>query len=114
MYYRVDSTGKELKTFRIPNQPFGINFWEVLPNDHVMIVTMMNQPGSKIIEFDADGKQVWEASVQVAATPTRLPNGNTLVPTHNFTRIVELDRNGKVRSEMKDLAGYQMFRVSRR
>jgi hypothetical protein len=114
LYYRVDSTGKELKQFRIPNQPFGINFWEVLPNDHVMIVTQLNQPQCKIIELDPDGKQVWEANVQACATPTRLPNGNTLVPANNFTRIVELDRNGKVRSEMKDLTGYQMVRVSRR
>jgi HEAT repeat protein len=114
-YTRIDSTGKELKVVHIPQQVFGINFAEPLPNDHVMIVTQLNQPACRIIEFDADGKQVWEANLQAIGAPSRLPNGHTLVPVGPLNRgtIVELDRNGKTVAELKDL-NYRPVRVSRR
>ncbi len=110
-YFRLDASGKELKSCRVPFNPqFGINWAEVLPNDHVLITTMAN---SKITEYDGDGKQVWEATIQASAGPTRLANGHTLVPTVNNTKVVELDRAGKVVAEMKDLT-YRPIRVTRR
>jgi hypothetical protein len=114
-YTRIDSTGKELKVVHIPQQVFGINFAEPLPNDHVMIVTQLNQPACRIIEFDADGKQVWEANLQAIGAPSRMPNGHTLVPVGPINRgtIVELDRNGKTVGEMKDM-NYRPVRLSRR
>ncbi len=110
-YFRLDATGKELKTLRVPLNPnVGINWAEVLPNDHVLITTAAN---AKITEYDGDGKQVWEAAIQASSGPTRMSNGHTLVPTQNNTRIVELDRAGKQVAELKDLT-YKAVRVTRR
>jgi hypothetical protein len=110
-YYRLDATGKELKKLQVPWNPnIGINWGEILPNDHVLITTLGN---GKLTEYDGDGKQVWEASIQPSSGPTRMPNGHTLVPTNNNTRIVELDRTGKQVAELKDI-NYRAVRVTRR
>ena len=109
-YYRLDRTGKEVKHFRFPFNPaLGLNGGAVLHGDHVLVSVYAT---NKITEYDADGKTVWEATVAQPGTPTRLPNGNTLVVSAN-ARIVELDRAGKVVSELKDLA-VRPWRVYRR
>ncbi len=101
-YTRIDSSGKELKTFRVPyNMNFGMNGAEVLPNDHVLIAVGNT---NKISEYDPNGKIVWEVTLTNPGNATRLPNGNTLVTTWNNTRLAEVDRNGKVLSESKELA----------
>jgi HEAT repeat protein len=111
MYYRFDAAGKEQKNVRFPFNPnIGINWAEILPSDHVLITTLGN---GKVTEYDGDGKQVWEATIQPSAGPTRMPNGHTLVPTNNNTRIVELDRTGKQVGELKDI-NYRAVRVTRR
>jgi hypothetical protein len=57
---------------------------------------------------------VWEAGVNlISGQPTRLQNGHTLVPSNGPSRIVELDRAGKVVWELKD-TNYRVLRVSRR
>jgi HEAT repeat protein len=109
LYYRLDATGKEVKSVRMPFVNNGL-FGEVLPNDHVII---SNQGIGKVTEYDADGKVVWEAQVVSPGTPTRLSNGNTLVPMINNNRMIELDRSGKVVNEHKDLP-YRAWRVTRR
>jgi HEAT repeat protein len=110
-YVRLDTTGKEVKGFNIPFNPqFGFNVAEILPNDHVIISA---QAAGKVTEFSPDGKQVWEGAVQHNGVPYRLPNGNTLVPNANGMKITELDRAGKVVSEMDKLPA-RPYRVSRR
>ena len=110
-YVRIDTTGKEVKSYNIPFNPqFGFNVAEILPNDHVILSV---QAASKVTEFSPDGKQVWEGSVQHNGTPYRLPNGNTLVPNAQAMKITELDRAGKVVSEMDKLPA-RPWRVSRR
>jgi HEAT repeat protein len=107
-YVRMDSKGKEVKSYNIQN--LGINFAEVLPNDHVLVSI---QGLGKVIEYSPEGKSVWEAAIQLGGTPHRLPNGNTLVPNANGMKIIELDRAGKVVSEMDKLPAHP-WRVSRR
>jgi HEAT repeat protein len=107
-YVRLDPTGKEVKTFHVPfNANFGVLGAEVLPGDRV-IVSLPN-PG-KVLEYNAEGKVVWEASVRNPGCPTRLRNGHTLVPGNGYTTLTELDRSGRVISEKKDLP-YRPFRV---
>jgi HEAT repeat protein len=109
-YVRLDAAGKEVKTVRIPFVNSGNLYGEVLPNDHVLI----SQGGvNKVTEYDGDGKVVWQADVTFPGIPTRLANGHTLVPAQTNTRLVELDRTGKVVNEYKDL-NYRPWRVSRR
>ena len=54
-----------------------------------------------MVEFDPDGKVRWEANVQFPYSAMRLPNGRTLVAMMNMSRIVELDRGGKIVWEQK-------------
>jgi HEAT repeat protein len=106
---RLDAEGKEVKTFQVPPQfgfnPSGVDF---LPNDRVLVAhTNLN----KVVEYDGNGKSVWEATVQFPYSVERLVNGRTLVSSLSTLKIVELDRTGKVVWEVKDkLRGYRVHR----
>ena len=93
MFVRLDATGKkELKSFAVGQQQmFGGNF-EVLANSHVLVPLYGN---NRVIEFDQDGKLVWEANANLPTCLSRLPNGNTLVGSMYNQQVTELDRNGK-------------------
>lgn len=88
---RFDANGKELSSFTAIMQHYGGRL-EVLPNGHVLIPQFHT---NKVVEYDAEGKSVWEASADHAIAAVRLANGNTLVTFMNETRAVELDREGK-------------------
>ncbi len=90
MCQRLDATGKELKSFRV--NWVGSNYIDVLPNGGVLIP----QAGmNKVVEYDPDGKQVWEVNVQQPMSATRLANGNTLIAQQWPSKVIEVDRNGK-------------------
>jgi hypothetical protein len=95
---RMDTGGKELKTVRVPPIQVHNGYVDVLSNDHVVVPMYSNH---KVVEYDAQGKSVWEASVNMPVSARRLPNGNTLVASMN-QRVVELDRAGKIVWENKD------------
>lgn len=87
---RLDPKGKELKRFAIGQQRLG--GLEVLPNGHVVAA----QPNvGNVVEFDEDGRQVWEAEVSMPWSATRLMNGHTLVTCQGTPQVIELDRSGK-------------------
>ena len=65
---------------------------DVLPNGHVLVPQMSQ---NKVIEYNAEGKPVWEATVEQPIAAVRLPNGHTLVTSLNQHRAVELDRGGR-------------------
>jgi hypothetical protein len=89
---RIDSTGKEIKTINVPPpQVIGGNL-EMLPNGRVLVPQYAN---NRVVEYDADGKSVWEATVQQPTSVQRLPNGHTLVSSLYTQQMVELDRQGK-------------------
>jgi outer membrane protein assembly factor BamB len=96
MCLTLDRDGKELKSFHLASgvQVFGN---EIQPRGGVLTpITYQN----KVVEYDAEGKQVWEASVAQPGAATRLPNGHTLVASHQSpAKLIELDRAGKVVSE---------------
>ncbi len=105
---RLDATGKEVKSFHVGYIPS----WsvEVLPNGRV-IVPQANL--NKVVEYDPDGKVVWEAStIQYPTSAVRLPNGNTLVSSQSTMQVVELNRAGKVVWEYQD--AISVFRARRR
>lgn len=110
LYARLDRTGKEVKSFRLPTSPNqAINGGEVLQGDRVLLATYSS---NKVTEYDADGKVQWEASVPMPGTLTRLADGHLLVISAG-SRIIELDRDGKIVNEMKDL-GARPWRAYRR
>ena len=108
-YVRLDSTGKQVKTFQVPFQwQNGVIGAEVLPGDRMVVSLGIG----KVAEYAGD-KLVWETNVFGPGFPHRLLNGRTLVSSNNNTVLLELDRNGKVVSEKKDLA-YHPYRMHRR
>ncbi len=97
-YVRLDRTGKELKTFRVPFEPVGGTlYFTILPNGNVLVG---QYSANKVFEVDREGKRVWEAKVTWPNMVTRLPNGNVLVCSMNTGKITELDRSGKVVREL--------------
>jgi hypothetical protein len=106
---RLDASGAEVKSFPV-NMTYviGSNI-DVLPNGRVVIPQYGN---NKVVEFDTEGKPVWEATVTNPSTVLRLPNGNTLVGSMVTQRVVELDRSGKEVWEYKSEG--RVMRVRRR
>ncbi len=93
---RLDTTGRELKSFMAGPGQYGC--LDVLPNGRILIAQPSN---NRVVEHDADGKIVWEATVPWPNSATRLANGHTLVASQNTQRVVELDRTGKTVWELK-------------
>src|SRR5260370_1389271 len=88
MSIRMDANGKEEKSFSVGHLMWG-GGGDVLPNGHVL---MPQWNGNKVVEYDQDGKVVWEAAFQWPSSASRLPNGNTLVASQNNNKIVEFNR----------------------
>ena len=49
---------------------------DVLPNGGILVPHHLE---NKVVEYDPNGKAVWEVSVELPIIATRLPNGHTLV-----------------------------------
>jgi hypothetical protein len=90
-FIRLDRSGKELASFPVDIQTYGGRI-EVLPNGHVLVP---QYSGNKIVETDAEGKEVSSLEFQIPIIATRLANGNTLVTSFNQFRAVELDPKGR-------------------
>jgi len=90
---RMDTTGKVLHSFPIElsRALFGGRL-DMMPNGRVLVP---HNAENKVVEYDANGKVMWEVKVDQPIAATRLPNGNTIV-TSMLTNIgaVEFDRNG--------------------
>jgi HEAT repeat protein len=102
-YVRLDRTGKEVKAVRPPTAGPRVAFAnaaDLAPGDR-MVLTRYAQ--SQVAEYGPDGKPVWEATVKTPAGVTRLPNGHTLVASYFSQSVTELDRQGKVIAERKNL-----------
>jgi hypothetical protein len=93
LFTRMDGDSKVLKSFRVGRvYPLGGGF-DLLANGHVVIPDYV---GGRVVEYDKDGKEVWETAFQRPTSVQRLPNGNTLVASLINSQVVEMDRKGKV------------------
>jgi hypothetical protein len=107
-YIRTDTAGKEKKSFSVGNvQTYGS--FDTLPRGGVVVAQQWN---NRVVEFDADGKEVKQFPVQFPTSVTRLPNGHTLVASQNTRQILELDRKGK--EVWRYQSEGQVWRVRRR
>src|SRR5262249_13629013 len=89
---RLDASGKEVKSVPIGTVlAIGANL-DPLPNAHVLVPSYST---NKVVEYDAEGKAVWEAHATRPTSVMRLPNGHVLVSSRNGRAVVELDRTGK-------------------
>jgi hypothetical protein len=89
-FIRIDAGGKVLKTLNI-GQAGTFSGIDSLPNGNVL-VPQFNM--GKVVEYDKDGKSVWEAAVQQPTSVQRLPDGNTLVASM-MGQLYEFDAKGK-------------------
>jgi outer membrane protein assembly factor BamB len=55
----------------------------------------------KVIELNADGKEIWSHALPGVFHATRLPNGNTLMSSYSEARVIEVTPAGKVVAEIK-------------
>jgi len=90
---RVDANGKILNKFDVPlgTRLFGGRIYG-LNNGRILIP---HNAENKVVEYDRDGKPIWEVVVQQPIAALRLPNGNTLVTSMSENRAIEFDRNGR-------------------
>jgi PQQ-like domain len=90
---RFDSNGKEVRSFpvNLGMRLFGGRVY-VQPNGRVLVP---HHAENKVIEYDNNGKMVWQVTVEQPIAAVRLPNGNTLVTSMTQNRAVEFDRHGK-------------------
>jgi hypothetical protein len=91
-FLRLSPEGKELKSFPVGQVLAVGGGIDVQPNGRVL-VPLYSQ--GKVVEFDAEGKKLWEADVVQPSSVARLPNGNVLVSSRNARAVVEIDRTGK-------------------
>jgi len=106
---RQDPSGKVLKSFESGHATHWTSGIDVLPSGRLLVP---QHGANKVVEFDADGKQVWEATVSLPKAAVRLPNGHTLVSSYENQNVLELDRAGKTVWEHKD--DFHQYRARRR
>jgi len=112
----LDGDGKEVRSIKVPGDPHEA---VTLPDGH-MLVTCGD--GHKVIEFDADGKSVWELNendlpgntLRLMAGCQRLPNGNTVFCVYlghghigEQPQVIEVTRDKKVVWEVADHAQFK-------
>jgi hypothetical protein len=90
---RYDPTGRELSSFPIS---IGIRLFggriHVLDNGRILVP---HNAENKIVEYDREGKAVWEIPFDQPIAAVRLPNGNTLITSMDpSVGAVEVDRTG--------------------
>lgn len=90
---RFDAGGKVLHSYTVGlgQRLFGGRLY-MLPSGRVLVP---HNSENKVVEYDGQGKVVWEVAVEKPVAAMRLPNGNTLV-TSMIPQIgaVEFDRAG--------------------
>ncbi len=87
----LDDKGKSLQTASL-NAGLAWGSIEPLSNGRFLVA----QGGvGKVVEMDLAGKVFWEKEVANPNRAVRLPNGNTLVASHNDQCVYEFDRNGR-------------------
>jgi outer membrane protein assembly factor BamB len=67
----------------------------------------------KVVEYDADGKEIWSVAAPSAWAAVRLKNGNTLISGNQHGYVREVNRQGEVVWEInkEDLPGITLLTV---
>jgi hypothetical protein len=90
---RLSASGRERHSFPIfLAQPLFGGRLHALPNGHVLVP---HHAENKVVEYDSQGKVVWQVAVERPIAAWRLPNGHTLVTSMSQNRAIEFDRQGR-------------------
>jgi hypothetical protein len=90
-FLRLDATGKELQSLPANVTTFGGRI-DVLPSNHILVPERAH---NRVVEYDAEGRIVWQIFFREPVAAVRLPNGHTLVTSYSQNRAVEVDKDGK-------------------
>jgi HEAT repeat protein len=90
---RMTADGKEIRRFSVGNEGVTEGGIDVLPNGHVLIA---RPKSGTVVEFDANGREVWQVAAPKASSATALANGNVLIASFDNRTVAEVDRQGKV------------------
>ncbi len=91
---RFDARGKEIHSFQIA---LGMRLFggRIYATPHGRVLVPHHAEG-KVVEYDRNGKAVWEVAFEQPIAAVRLANGNTLITSMNAAvGAVEVDRTGK-------------------
>src|SRR5262245_7731032 len=91
----LDRAGKLLRTITPERHTEGAGYWatvETIPGGRFLLALGTS---GKVVEIDAMGAILWEATVPKAVFATRRSKGTTLVCSFEECQLVELDRGGK-------------------
>ncbi len=80
------------------------------PEGHFLVAHM---DLGKVVEYDADGKELWSVAAPSAWAAVRLKNGNTLISGNQHGYVREVNRTGEVVWEISknDLPGITLYTV---
>jgi hypothetical protein len=88
----IDAKGKEIRKIKF-TEPIGWRLGlDVLPGPRYLVA---HQGANKVIEYDKNGKPLWQCAATNPTQVTRLKNGHTLI-TCNDNHVIEVNRAGKV------------------
>src|SRR5262249_6311297 len=90
-FVRLSPEGKELASFNVDVRTSGGRI-DVTPKGNVLVPENGN---NRVVEYDPQGKMVWQVHIEQPIAAVRLANGNTLVTSMSQNRAVEFDRAGK-------------------
>jgi HEAT repeats/PQQ-like domain len=90
-FLRLDAAGKELQSLPANVTTFGGRI-DVLPSNHILVPERAH---NRVVEYDAEGRIVWQIFFREPVAAVRLPNGHTLVTSYSQNRAVEVDKDGK-------------------
>jgi hypothetical protein len=108
LFARLDSNGKELSSFPVEVKTSGGRI-DLLPNGRVLVPL---KDDNKVVEYDSQGKIVWQITFPDPVAAVRLANGHTLITAFKSQRAVEVDATGKEVWEFK--ADVRLTRAFRR
>jgi hypothetical protein len=87
---RYDAAGKRLGSF---NTFADYGWLDLQPNGNLL---WTKNTGTKVCEYDRNGKQILDLNIPNAKTTTGLPNGNLLVACTASNQVMEVNRKGQV------------------
>ena len=108
-------TGKIEKALNVPTRnPEGVHgqFRHVrMTRDHHFLVPHMDL--GKVVEYDADGQEIWSVAAPSAWAAVRLRSGNTLISGNQHGYVREVNREGAIVWEINrnDLPGIPLYTV---
>jgi hypothetical protein len=105
----VDAAGKEMNSFPVPQIGVMAAGIDVLPTRRVVVP---DRAGNRVVEYDCEGHEIWQAAVRAPTAARRLPDGHTVVSSAARGEVVEVDRGGNVVWRHDDVQG--VVQASRR